>query len=157
MRWKKIKAKVSSTYFLGGSIQFSIHLGLTGSHDLKILNLTKGIMLRVYTARLNGIEEKYATYSFVQDFTILAGSDDLKSATERMSKVDMDLLREQLAQFHHLRAPEHENVVRSPCTLRWNGWDWIEIYPLAGSLKEVGDESEEEYTADSEAEDAVDL
>ena len=66
----------------------------------------------------------------------------------------MDLLREQLAQFRHLRAPEHESGGRSPRTVQntWGGW--TEVYPLVETLQEVGDESEEEYNSDSEARDA---
>ena len=111
-------------------------------------------MLRFCTARLNGIDPKYASYSFVQECTILARSDHLKSAAEDMNKVDMDLLREQLAQFHHLRAPEHESEGRSPRTLPHDIWGWIEIYPSVEALQGVGGESRVEHTSGSDVGDA---
>ena len=133
----------------------NIHFGLAGSYGLRIREyVDEDIMLRFDTARLNGIDAKYATYSFVQVFMILARSDRLKRATERMNKVDIDLLREQHAQFRHLRAPEDENGGRSPGTLEEYGKIWIEIYPLVGALEEEADESQAKNTPDSEDEDA---
>ena len=154
MRWRKIKTKVSFTYSLGGSIQLSIKFELTGSYNLMISEYLGDIMLHFCTARLDGIDAKYASYSFVQECIILADLYDSKRATEDMNKVDMDLLREQLAQFRHLQAPEHESGGRSPRTLQWRGDDWIEIYPSVEALQEVGDESQVEYNFDSEAGDA---
>ena len=46
-------------------------------------------MLRFCTARLIGIDAKYASYSFVQECTILANSNYLKSATKKMKEVDI--------------------------------------------------------------------
>ena len=73
-------------------MHLSTHFELTGSYDLKIWNIYSSLMLRFCTARLNGMDAKYASYSFMQEFTILARSDYLERATKRMNKVDMDLL-----------------------------------------------------------------
>ena len=140
----KIKAKVSSTHSLGSNkSQLSIHLGLTGSYDLRIWeSLHISFMLRFCTARLLGIDLQYASYSFVQEVMIFARTEDLKRAAATMNTWDMNLLREQLTRFHHLQNPEHESRGKTPCTFSWYGWDHIEIYPSAKALQEVGDESQ---------------
>ena len=133
-------------------MQLSIHSELTGSYNLRISCFM--FMLSFCTARQNGIDAKYANYSFVQEFMILSSSTSSKHNTERMNRVGMDRLREQLAQFRHLRAPEHESGGRSPSTLQDYRGSWIEIYPLMGTAKEVQGESRVEHTPDSNAGDA---
>ena len=109
-------------------------------------------MLHFCTARLNDIDAKYAAYYFVQECTIFTRLGHSKRPTKKMKNMNTvytDLLREQHAQFRHLGALENESGGRS-LRMWQTRWDnWIEIYPSARALQDVGDESEDEYTSDS--------